>query len=117
MYPVVIKGFKHKNTGRKWKAGDVFEGTEAQSCELARRGYVEFVPGAPPGAEPEPAPAPAPAAEAAPTRDELEAMTVKQLVALCVENRIETPSKPRKGDLVAALALFFAESADEPGGE
>ena len=115
MYPIVVRKFTHKNTGLTWRVGEVFEGTEAQSCELARRGYVEFVPGTPPGAPAAPEPELGP--EDAPTLEELEAMTVKQLVELCVENRIETPSKPRKTDLVAALALFFGESAEEQEGE
>lgn len=38
-----------------------------------------------------------------PGRDELLAMTVRQLVAICRDAGIDVPKKPRKADLVSAI--------------
>jgi hypothetical protein len=102
------------------KVGDEWEATAERVAEINRAGYgimAEAVQDAPEGGEtdesgPEPAEGEERAAEAAeaphrPTREELEGMTVKQLVELCVLDKVETPSKPRKDQLVDALAARY----------
>ena len=104
--------------GRPWRAiGDEWEATPERLAEINSAGYgtmAEAVQDAPEGGEsaedgPEPAEGAERAADAAtapqkPTREELEGMTVKQLVELCVLEKVDTPSKPRKDQLVDALA-------------
>ena len=108
----------NKTNGRPWRAiGDTWEGTPERVAEINRAGYgvmAEAVQDAPEDAEdgPEPAEGAERAADAAtapqrPTREELGEMTVKQLVELCVLEKVETPSKPRKDQLVDALAAFY----------
>lgn len=102
------------------KVGDEWEATAERVAEINRAGYgimAEAVQDAPEGGkaaegDPEPAEDEERAAEAAeapqrPTREELEGMTVKQLVELCVLDKVETPSKPRKDQLVDALAARY----------
>ena len=49
------------------------------------------------------APGGASAKVAAPEGKALADMTVKELVEICANERIDTPSKPKKADLVAAI--------------
>lgn len=86
----VIKSFKHKNTGLVWFEGDMFKGSDDAAAQLAAKGLLDYDGHAP--KEPE-----------RPEQPELAALTVKELVAICVERKIETPSRPRKADLIAAI--------------
>lgn len=83
----VIKSFKHTNTGLVWFEGDVFKGTADAAAQLAEMGYLDFD-----GHSPK-----------KPDQPDLATLTVKELVAICVERKIETPSKPKKADLIAAI--------------
>lgn len=100
MAAIVIKAFKHANTGRIWRADAAFEGTDEQARELARRGYVRIEPeGEPEGKDPED-------------------MTVAQLKALCDEYGIPAPPRAKKENLVAAVKLYEAEAgADSEAGD
>lgn len=102
--------------GRPWRAiGDEWEATPERLAAINRAGYgimAEAVPEAPGGAEHdgdgrEPADATKRAAWDARRPQsvaELEAMTVRQLVELCVLDGVVTPSKPKKEQLVTLLA-------------
>lgn len=118
----INRGFRDlKADGRPLrKVGDEWEATAERVAEINRAGYgimAEAVQDAPESGEtaedgPEPAEGAERAADAAtapkrPTREELEGMTVKQLVELCVIEKVETPSKPRKDQLVNALAAHY----------
>lgn len=106
MAAIVIKAFKHANTGRIWRAGAAFEGTDEQARELARRGYVRIDP------EPEAEP------EGEPEGKDPEDMTIAQLKALCDEYGIPAPSRAKKENLVAAVKLYEAEAgADSEAGD
>ena len=102
------------------KVGDEWEATPERLGEINRAGYgimAEAVQDAPEDGEtaedgPEPEDEGNGASDAAkapqrPTREKLERMTVKQLVELCVLDKVETPSKPRKDQLVDALAARY----------
>ena len=83
----VKKSFKHTNTGLVWFEGDTFKGAEDAAAQLAEMGYLDFDGHAP----------------KKPEQPALATLTVKELVAICVERKIETPSKPKKADLIAAI--------------
>ena len=42
-----------------------------------------------------------------PTADELEGMTNRELVELCIKNDVETSGRPKKAELVSALKAFY----------
>jgi len=83
----VKKSFNHKNTGITWFEGDVFKGTAEAAAQLAEMGYLDFDGKAP----------------TKPEQPDLATLTVKELVAICAERKIETPNKPKKADLIAAI--------------
>jgi len=83
----VIRSFRHTNTGRVWFEGDVFSGTEEAARQLAKMGYLE----------------PAKGGATAKASPPLATLTVKELAAICDEENIEIPKKPRKADLIAAI--------------
>lgn len=99
--------------------GDEWEADASRLAEINRAGYgvmAEAVEGAGTPAEAEGGAKPAKTAKRAaeparapqaPTAEELEGMTVRQLVELCVLERVETPSKPRKDELVSALKSHY----------
>ena len=98
--------------GRPMRAvGEEWEATPERLQELANSRYGVLAVEVPErAAEParasrkaEPA---APTADA-PTADELEAMTNRQLVELCIREGVETSGRPRKAELVAALKSFY----------
>ena len=49
------------------------------------------------------------AAAPAPSDAPLESLTVRQLVSICADRKIDTPSKPRKADLIAAIRAAGGE--------
>ena len=83
----VKKSFKHTNTGLVWFEGDTFKGSDDAAAQLAEMGYLDFDGHAP----------------TKPEQPDLATLTVKELVAICVERKIETPNKPKKADLIAAI--------------
>ena len=83
----VLKSFKHVETGLVWFEGDTFKGSAEAASVLASRGYLDY------GGHP----------AASAHSPELATLTVKELVAICVKEGIETPSKPKKADLIAAI--------------
>lgn len=96
MEAVAIKHFRHTNTGRVYAPGDGFVGTDAMARELARRGYVRVVSVETGGGEVQAA-------------EDLQAMKVRDLVAICAHEGIETPAKPKKADLIAAIVVARGE--------
>lgn len=94
------KGKPIREVGEEWEWAD-----PSRVAEINSAGYgvmAEAVEDAPQGA-PEPG-AEQPAGDAPQTVAELRAMKVASLVALCAAYKVETPDKPKKDDLVAALA-------------
>ena len=93
------------------RVGDEWDATPERLYELRRSRYgilaeaVEDKPAeaarAPHGAEAEPV------GGAAPTMQELEEMTVRQLVELCIREGVETQGRPRKAELLASLKAFY----------
>ena len=102
----VLRAFTHKNTGIVWHDGETFRGTPEAVGELVSKGFL-----AAPKRE---APASSVSVEQGERSDgegvDLASMTVKQLVAICARRQIETPNKPRKADLIAAI-----QAADAAG--
>ena len=42
-----------------------------------------------------------------PTAEELDGMTVRQLVELCIREGVETQGRPKKAELLSALKAFY----------
>ena len=100
------------------RVGDEWEGTPERVAEINSAGYgvmAEAVPDARRAPERAPeAPEPANAAgraagsvTAPQSVEELEAMTNRELVELCIIEGVETEGRPRKAELVALLAEHF----------
>lgn len=110
-----------KTAGKPMRAvGEEWEADASRLDEINRAGYgvmAEAVQDAPEGVEavedvPEPEDEGNVASDAAtapqrPTREELEGMTVKQLVELCESAGVDAPSKPRKAELVSLLSEYY----------
>lgn len=90
----VVKAFHHTNTGKTWLAGDVFSGDGATVAELARRGFL---------AQAEPGAVVVVSADGFESEPDFDALTVKELAALCADRGIDVPAKARKAEFVAAL--------------
>lgn len=102
------------------RVGEEWEATPERLAEINRAGYGVMAEAAPEAAQDaesdedgrEPARADERAAEAAPvpqtpTADELEALTNRELVELCIKNDVETKGRPKHDELVAALKAHF----------
>lgn len=118
-----IKAFRDNRTpGRPWREiGDEWEATPERLAAINRAGYGAMAEAVQEGAEPaeaaddaedgrEPAEATkraAGGASAPQTVEELEAMTVRQLVELCILEGVETKGRPKHAELVAALKAHY----------
>ena len=107
---------------RTWRnVGDTWEATPTRLAEINRTRYGVMAEEITAGG-PETAPAARSASKAGETRDvseaparaavtptvaELEAMTNRELVNLCVKNDVETSGRPRKAELVESLKAFY----------
>ena len=99
--------------------GDEWEASASRLAELGRTRYGTLAEAAggretpeESASEPEPTKGRKRAAGAArapqkPTYEELEGMTVRQLVELCILEGVETEGRPRKAELLSALKAHY----------